>query len=385
MGGESTENKKEVKRKKLKRNEIGNLSVPGGYLGPWAGYSGLESGRNKKEKLKRFTSIVNKNCLEENKEITRTFGTATLKRSQNYKKDIIGESYKEIKVYNDHRREVTNVKFLSEYSGWLSSGLDGKVHLYSCEEDRALLKSFLGHSKGISFVDTCRSDSLLCTGSYDRTFKIWNLSTSGKFLYKYNLEREILCGVHGSDDVFYLGHPDGVISKIDLRVRNTFELFKVIKGDNEDLSVSILEKGLRQMEIIDENNLAFCLYDGTFGIFDLRNTVEAQLKTKQISSFCKLDSSNIIYYDNSSLYKYNLQDDNSLKLTDKITTNLTLKDSKVFFGTEKGVECLDLENRRQKLLFESNSNIICLDIKSQIAIGEISGKVKLLESIKDDN
>lgn len=48
MGGESSEKDE----KNLKRNEKGNLLVPGEYLGPWAGYSGLKSERNKKKKLK---------------------------------------------------------------------------------------------------------------------------------------------------------------------------------------------------------------------------------------------------------------------------------------------------------------------------------------------
>ena len=38
------------------------------------------------------------------------------------------------------------------------------------------------------------------------------------------------CGAHGGDDLIYLGHPNEVIYKTNLRIKNTFEMFNVKKG-----------------------------------------------------------------------------------------------------------------------------------------------------------
>ncbi|KAF9765075.1 hypothetical protein NGRA_0006 [Nosema granulosis] len=387
MGNEN-ESTKNKKNKKLKREESGDLSVPGGYFGPWAGYSGLPSDRSKKEKLRKFTVVVNKNCLEENKEITRSFGTAVLRKNEMYSTVQFGNSYKEIAVYNDHRREVTNLKILSAYDGFISSSLDGKVHLYSLGEYNGLLKTFLLHSKGISYLDTHRSDSLLCTGSYDKTFKISNLTTSGRFLYKYNLDGEALCGASNNKDNFFLGGPNGNISVIDIRDRNTIDRITASTNDSSDPLKSILDDGVNNILVVDDNYLAYTLFSGSFGVVDIRNTKEPVVNLNKVERICNYNSSCILFSDSKSIYKFNYKDNSTTRISfenENITSNIISKDSKVFFAIEGGnIKYIDIEKENETLLVNASSTITCINIsnkaKSYLVVGDISGSVKLLDS-----
>ncbi|EOB13337.1 Pre-mRNA-processing factor 17 [Nosema bombycis CQ1] len=394
MGDEITEEeyhlikKQRQKQEKLERKDKGDLKKPGKYLGPWAGYSGLTSESIRKEKLKKFTKIINKHCLNENKEITRSFKTALLSKNLNIRIYNPEDSYKETRIYKEHRDEITQLKFLSVYNAFVSGSLDGKVNLFSFGESDGLLKTFLGHSKGVSYVDTHRSDTLLCTGSYDKTFKIWNLTTSGKFLYKFNLKNAITYGTRWSNDIFYLGCTNGVISKIDLRSRDKVE--DVFTMDNADF----LENSVKNLMVVDESTLALNLYNGNLNVIDLRNTKEPLCFMKsRCKKMLKVDDLIVFIDEDNVLYEFEYNENKTteiMRLSNKISSNVVSLNSKLFYTTSDSTFCTaNIINNIEKSICSMNQDVDCLALNtplcSYLAAGDKSGQITLYKSLNLDD
>ncbi|KIK32370.1 hypothetical protein CY34DRAFT_19097 [Suillus luteus UH-Slu-Lm8-n1] len=89
---------------------------------------------------------------------------------------------KEIDEARDVCQEWVNAVAVSRDGRWVVTG-GGNYHdhdgvgLKVCEVETGILKILQGHSKAISCIDISEDNTLLASGSWDNTARIWNLET----------------------------------------------------------------------------------------------------------------------------------------------------------------------------------------------------------------
>jgi WD40 repeat protein len=86
---------------------------------------------------------------------------------------------KEIEEARDICGECVNAVAVSSDSRWVvtASGIGNRAELKVCEVETGTMKKLQGHSKLISCIDISADNTLLASGSWDSTARIWNLET----------------------------------------------------------------------------------------------------------------------------------------------------------------------------------------------------------------
>ncbi|KAG2343579.1 WD40 repeat-like protein [Suillus weaverae] len=85
---------------------------------------------------------------------------------------------KEIEEARDVCENGVHAVAVSRDGRWVVTGSgDWDAELKVCEVETGIVKTFEGHSEGVVCIDISADNTLLASGSYDRTARIWNLET----------------------------------------------------------------------------------------------------------------------------------------------------------------------------------------------------------------
>ena len=220
------------KKEKRKRKPSGKVDSDN-YLGPWAPYEGdidnssseEEEDNESKEKSEQTIEKEDDKDIEikedklqgkdneeegggdiDNKNIKER---SILHKKERY--DYLGRTYlsppsglrardhdcflpkKRIHTWSGHTKAVSSIKlFPTTGHLLLSSDLDGKVKLWDVYNKRRVLRTFLGHSKGVKDVCFNNDGSKFLSASMDRTVKLWD-TESGEVLGRFNQQSTPLC------------------------------------------------------------------------------------------------------------------------------------------------------------------------------------------------
>ncbi|KAK1350134.1 hypothetical protein LUQ84_001117 [Hamiltosporidium tvaerminnensis] len=281
------------KFKKLLREDFGDPSSMD-FKGPWARFidteiQNLELDRIKmikdeidwclrmknpffvigSEKSKYYGNIINNNKISAN----------YLRRPIGYNKYLEHLIERIPKVCDltitDHIRSVRKVLFLKRYSNLLlSGGLDGKICLIESFEEKKTIRTFLGHSKGISGILSSTDGKTMISGSYDGFVKEWDIETGR---CKRRIEtKDYVTGLAGfSNDYFYVGCYDGSIKLYDKRTKNVENEMKFNDGfvkeiiclNNDNTLVCSFEN--KSLKVLENNFKIFKEYKNLIGYSSL--------------------------------------------------------------------------------------------------------------------
>ncbi|KIK35486.1 hypothetical protein CY34DRAFT_16976 [Suillus luteus UH-Slu-Lm8-n1] len=103
---------------------------------------------------------------------------------------------KEIEEWRDVCKEEVFAVAVSRDSRWVVTG-GGSAELKVCEVKTGVAKNLQGHSQRISCIDISEDNTLLASGSWDKTARIWNLET-GKLVsgpFDRVMHREVFEGL----------------------------------------------------------------------------------------------------------------------------------------------------------------------------------------------
>ncbi|KIK36082.1 hypothetical protein CY34DRAFT_811588 [Suillus luteus UH-Slu-Lm8-n1] len=86
---------------------------------------------------------------------------------------------KEIEEVRDVCKEGVYAVAVSRDSRWVvtGGGDDNRAELKACEVEMGIVKNLEGHSRRIQCIDISEDNTLLASGSWDETVRIWNLET----------------------------------------------------------------------------------------------------------------------------------------------------------------------------------------------------------------
>ncbi|KAG2336713.1 WD40 repeat-like protein [Suillus weaverae] len=84
---------------------------------------------------------------------------------------------KEIEEARDACEGMVSAVAVSRDGRWVVTGGGWNGELKTCEVETGIVKTFKGHSREIICVDISADNTLLASGSLDRTARIWNLET----------------------------------------------------------------------------------------------------------------------------------------------------------------------------------------------------------------
>ncbi|KAF2756272.1 WD40 repeat-like protein [Pseudovirgaria hyperparasitica] len=202
--------------KKRKREEKGDLSVvsgPGSYKGPWARFEEEQPDSSSEEEVEveyeedeieeqpaKPSKAGTSYGAEPDKETTvfhgaeqfdyqgRTYMHIPQDLGIDLRTDDVAKNYipkKHIHTFSGHSKAITQMRFFP-HSGHLllSASADNTVKLFDTYHDRALLRSFNGHTKSVNDVSFNNDGSRFLSASYDRYMKLWD-TEYGKCIAKF--------------------------------------------------------------------------------------------------------------------------------------------------------------------------------------------------------
>lgn len=278
------------KRPRLDREAFGDPGEIGGFKGPWSSFTGVperEDPMRAKDELS-LKRIVNKHCLTEGRERSRSSGPMSMEGHLNPSRNLVGRFVipkNNTMVFHDHRDTVTSVRLLERFQLALSSSLDGKVHLYSLK-NKGLATTYMGHSKAVMSAVPSKDEDRFNTISLDCFLKGWDVE-SGRCDVRIDVHSPLACQTPQTlGGVVFVGCLDGRIRCLDLRDKKVSREIggggsTETSGFRSDSLVSICAAEL-------DNVLVSSTRDGSLCFWDLRR--DEVLRTYKASySFIELN------------------------------------------------------------------------------------------------
>ena len=187
------------------------------FMGPWAPYEGDIDNISEEEEVEEVIKpeesvpIVSEQVeeKEEEKQEEKPKERSTLHKKERY--DYLGRTYlsppsglkvvdhdcflpkKRIHTWTGHTKSISSIKLFPNTGHLLlSSDLDGKVKLWDVYNQRRVLRTFLGHSKGVKDVCFSSDGSKFLSASMDRYVKLWD-TESGQVIGRFKQGSTPLC------------------------------------------------------------------------------------------------------------------------------------------------------------------------------------------------
>ena len=213
------------------------------FLGPWAPYEDdivVSSDEEEVEKPEEDAEAGEAQIEATKPEIVEQAEEKPTERTILHKKeryDYLGRTYlsppsglkitehdcylpkKRIHTWSGHTKPVSTIKLFPKTGHLLlSADLDGKVKLWDVYNKRRVLRTFLGHSKGVKDVCFSEDGSQILTASLDNMVKLWD-TESGEVIGRFDQECSPLCAKFYPEDCnqFLTGRYDKQIAQWDCR------------------------------------------------------------------------------------------------------------------------------------------------------------------------
>ncbi|WEL39050.1 WD40 domain-containing protein [Encephalitozoon hellem] len=266
--------KAQPRKEKVPREDFGDPSEIGGFKGPWSGFVGVHEDRKGPRDAKEERSlkrIVNKHCLTVGNERSRSNYFLSMRDSSlgriPSKRFIVPKS--NTMLFHDHKDMASSVSLFRRHRLLLTSGLDGKVHLYNLRA-ADLVTTYMGHSKGVSSAAVSECEGKFSTISFDGFLKVWDVET-GKCNTRIDLECPLTCqSLKVLDKNVFAGGMDGKIRIVDVRSRKI--LSEVKEECHTQRQTTSGPSSIRDILLVEEDStLIFTRKEGTLHHFDLRN------------------------------------------------------------------------------------------------------------------
>jgi len=128
---------------------------------------------------------------------------------------------KRIHTWTGHTKAISAIKLFPRTGHLLlSAGLDAKVKIWSVYDKRPVLRTCVGHTRGIKDVAFSADGTKFVTASLDRYVKVWD-TESGQVIGRFQQEQTPLCCEFypEDDNVFLAGCYDKQIVQWDCRTK----------------------------------------------------------------------------------------------------------------------------------------------------------------------
>ncbi|MCJ1330756.1 hypothetical protein MMC10_007443 [Thelotrema lepadinum] len=123
-----------------------------------------------------------------------------------------------VQSYSAHGHEVLDIAVTSDNARFASVGGDRQVFLWDVAQGRTL-KRWAGHAGRVNAVDFGGEGSVVVSGSYDATVRLWDCkSQSTKPIQIFDEAKDSVSSVHVSGHEIATGSVDGRVRLYDLRM-----------------------------------------------------------------------------------------------------------------------------------------------------------------------
>ncbi|WWD19136.1 hypothetical protein CI109_103594 [Kwoniella shandongensis] len=288
----SRSERKETKRKRGGKGDLGVVEGEGAYLGPWAEWQGekdvdpvveeeAEEWREEKRRREEAAEVAKekmKIAREEKsifhgKELTDYAGRTymhiptdtdvKLNPSDGAAPPNAYLPEKCIHTWTGHNKAVSAVRLFPR-SGHLllSASMDTKVKLWDVYHDGNCLRTFLGHSQAVKDVNFNNKGDKFLSASYDRTVKLWDTETgkciqafsNGKVpnVVKFNPDND-------KQNIFLAGMQDKKIIQYDLRAHEIIQTYDQHLGPVN--TITFVDENRRFVTTSDDKTIRGWDYD----------------------------------------------------------------------------------------------------------------------------
>jgi mitogen-activated protein kinase organizer 1 len=253
-----------------------------------------------------------------------------------------------IKTYdNIHSQDVLDIAIEQDNSKFASVGNDKQVFLTDSITGNTL-KRYYGHTERINTVCYNQGETVLISGSYDTTVRIWDLkSTSREPIQILSDAKDSITKVLATGDKIITSSVDGFMRIYDIRMgQSTFDSFDVainnldISGDEKYLIISGLDDCIRLFDITSGEVIKTYT-----GLHESRNYSLTVRYTKEFDGILSTsERGDIVYYD-----LVNKEKNQVFKGHSKVSCGLDLHPSKknvfVSSGFDGNILLWDLDNK----------------------------------------
>jgi mitogen-activated protein kinase organizer 1 len=251
-----------------------------------------------------------------------------------------------IKSYdNIHSQDVLDIAIQQDNSKFASVGNEKQVFLTDSITGNTLRRLY-GHNERINSVCFNSNESVLISGSYDMTARIWDLkSTSREPIQILSDAKDSITKVLATSDKIITASVDGYIRIYDIRMGQTlFDNFEAainsfdISGDEKYLIVSGLDNAIRLFEINTSEIIK--VYSG---LHESKNYAMTIKYTKDFEGILTTSETNdIVYYDLINKDKHSTYSGHS-KISCGLDLHPTKKNTFVTSGFDHNILLWDME------------------------------------------
>ncbi|KAK9448355.1 WD40-repeat-containing domain protein [Limtongia smithiae] len=264
----------ELKRKRQKQGDAGELDGDNAYRGPWAAYtnpnesSSSSSEEYSEDEQEEEVAPVTPEAVAKGPRVPAAQTEKTQFHGSSLY-DYLGRTYmhvpqdldinldrdpgehdcfipkRRIHSWAGHKNGVSALRFFPR-SGHLllSSGMDAKVRLWDCYHGRELLRSYSGHSKAVKDICFTNDGRKFLSASFDTQIKLWDTET-GQCISRFTTRSMPNCVKFNPEadkqDQFVVGTSDKKIVQFDVNSG------AVVQEYNHHLS------GVNTITFVDEN------------------------------------------------------------------------------------------------------------------------------------
>ena len=163
-----------------------------------------------------------------------------------------------VHTWRSHTKAITALRFFPEAGHLLlSASADSTVKLWDAYHERALLRTFAGHTKAVTDATFDPTGARFLSASYDRQMKLWD-TEYGKCVARFGTGKVAHClRFHpgGTPDEFLAGMADKKIVQFDARASNSAPVQEYDHHLGAINTITVVDEGRRFVTTSDDKSL----------------------------------------------------------------------------------------------------------------------------------